>query len=190
MGEARVQKRGVLRTLRALLVTGTAYFHGECLRSESRLAQLILAAVELPAVTGGPWMQARAESATGDAERACEACPGRAAADRRAGEAFGKTDEKDDAEAEKFLKEMKLKFGTELAVVEASGSEKDTERAKEVPLQARAGRGFREVPGNRGTLKILEDIEFVYGVFVDPESDSAWGRWLRHRGSRRRLPGG
>jgi len=190
MGEARVQKRGVLRTLRALLVTGTAYFHGERLRSESRLARLILAAEEPLAVTGGPCMQARAESATGDTERACEAFLGRAAAHRRAGEAFGKDDELDDAEADKFLKEKKTKFGTVLAGAEASGSERDTVRAGEAPLQARACRGFREVPGNRGTLKILEDNEVVYSVFEDPAVDSVWRQRLRHRGSRESPPGG
>jgi len=175
MGEARVQKRGVLRTLRALLVTGTAYFHGERLRSESRLARLILAAEEPLAVTGGPCMQARAESAPDDMEHARGAFRGKPAADRRAGEAFGTDDELDEAEAEKFLKQMKTKFGTVLAVVEASGSARDTVSA---------------VPGNRGTLKILEDNEVVYSVFEDPAVDSVWRQRLRHRGSRGRLPGG
>jgi len=190
MGEARVQKRGVLRTLRALLVTGTAYFHGERLRSESRLARLILAAEEPLAVTGGPCMQARAESATGDMEQARGAFRGKPAADRRAGEALGRDDELDEAKAEKLLKEMQMKFGTVLAAVEASGSARDTERAEEVLLQARDGRGFREVPGNRGTLKILEDNEVVYSVFEDPAVDSVWRQRLRHRGSRESPPGG
>jgi len=185
MGEARVQKRGVLRTLRALLVTGTAYFHGERLRSESRLARLILAAEEPLAVTGGPCMQARAESATGDMEQARGAFRGKPAADRRAGEAFGTDDELDEAEAEKFLKQMKTKFGTVLAAAEASGSARGTERA-----EARGGPGFREVPGNRGTLNILEDNEVVYSVFEDPAVDSVWRQRLRHRGSRESPPGG
>jgi len=235
MGEARVQKRSVLWTIGALLVTGTAYFHGECLRSESRLAQLSLAAeeqrlrsavrpvavaaedaaatchpravwtmaeaggrAERPlAVTGGPLLQARTESATGYTECVREVILAWPAADRRAG-AFGKTNELDDAEAENILKEAKMKLGVVLSAVTVFDSERDAMGAEDVPLQARSCRGFKEVPGNRGTLNILEDNEgegslcglVVYSVFLDPEVPRAWGQRLRYRGSWWRLPGG